>query len=323
VRRHGIEIIHARSRAPAWSGWLAARLAGVGFVTTYHGIYNARSAPKRFYNSIMARGDVVIANSHYTREHVLRSFKVAPERVVAIPRGVDLGVFDPASVKRDSVAALRASWGLRAEDKRCVIIAPARLTRWKGQLVLLEAAHLLTARRPDVAKFIIAGDAQGREAYRDEVLRAIAENQLRESVAVVGHIGQMAAALAASDIAVFPVIEPEAFGRGAVEAQAMGVPVIASSLGGFTETVADGVGVLAPPGDAQALASALERLIDIGPEKRAEMGRAGQSRVQSLYTKTALQQATLAVYRRVIAESGHPGKPGLRSESKHDAGEKA
>ncbi len=323
VRERGVQIIHARSRAPAWSGWLAARLTGAAFVTTFHGIYNARSAAKRFYNSIMARGDVVIANSHYTRAHVLRSFKIAPERVVAIPRGVDLSVFDPASVKPEIVAALRASWGLAPGGTRCVIIAPARVTRWKGQHILLEAVKLLTSRRPHVAKFILAGDAQGRDAYLAELQSFIAENQLQESVAIVGHIGQMAAAFAASDIAVFPVIEPEAFGRGAVEAQAMGVPVIASNLGGFTETVADGVGVLSPPGDARALADALERLIEMGAQKRAEMGRAGRARVNALYTKAALQEATLAVYRRVLAESRHRGKRKLRGETEHEAGDKA
>ena len=124
-------------------------------------------------------------------------------------------------------------------------------------------------------------------------------------MAIVGHLRQMHLAFAASDIAVFPVIEPEAFGRGAVEAQAMGVPVIASNLGGYTETVVEGeTGFLVPPGAAHALAGAIERMIDAGAEKRAEMGRKGRDRVRQLYSKTALQTATLAVYQRVLARSG-------------------
>ncbi len=325
IRQRGIVLVHARSRAPAWSALLAARLTGAAFVTTYHGIYNARGALKRFYNSVMARGDLVIANSNYTRAHILAHHKIAPERVVAIPRGVDLDVFDPALVNSETVAALRASWGLPAGDERCVVMVPARLTRWKGQLVLLQAVRLLTSRAPKSAKFIIAGDAQGREAYVAEMQAYIAENQLHEQVAIVGHLGQMAPAFAASDIAVFPVIEPEAFGRGAVEAQAMGVPVIASNLGGFAETIVEAeTGRLVAPGDANALATALEQMIAIGGEGRKAIGRAGQARARALYTKAALQTATLALYQRVLAESAHSRRNGRRTEmTNKGAGDKA
>jgi glycosyltransferase involved in cell wall biosynthesis len=151
---------------------------------------------------------------------------------------------------------------------------------------------------------ILAGDPQGRRGYVQEIKAAIASAQLREVVALVGHIAQMPAAFAASDIAVFPVIEAEAFGRGAVEAQAMGVPVIAANLGGYAETVLEGeTGFLVPPGAALALAGAIERAIDLGPEARAAMGRRGRDRVRAAYSKTALQSATLAVYYRVLRES--------------------
>jgi glycosyltransferase involved in cell wall biosynthesis len=304
VRKRRVKLIHARSRAPAWSALLAARLTGVPFVTTFHGIYNARSTLKRFYNSVMARGDVVIANSEYTREHILRRYHVAPERIVAIPRGVDLALFDREKVTREAVAAMRASWNLAAEDARCVIIAPARLTRWKGHLVLIEAVKMIEARRPGALKVIIAGDPQGRHSYVQEIKSAIASAQLHEVVALVGHVGQMPTAFAASDIAVFPVIEAEAFGRGAVEAQAMGVPVVTSNLGGFTETVVEGeTGFLVAPGAAQALAGAIERVIDLGPQARAEMGRKGRDRARAQYSKAALQTATLAVYQRLLRET--------------------
>jgi len=252
----------------------------------------------------MARGDVVIANSEYTREHILANYDVKAERVVVIPRGVDLDVFDEAKVNFDDVAALRTSWKVAANDARTILFAPARLTRWKGQLVLIEAIALLEKRRPGAVKLVFAGDAQGRNAYVDEMNAAIERQGLRETVALAGHLRQMPEAFAASDIAVFPVIEPEAFGRGAVEAQAMGVPVIASDLGGFTETVREGeTGFLTPPGNAPALAAAIERMIDLGPEKRAEMGANGLARVRRLYSKTALQSATLAVYERVLRET--------------------
>lgn len=302
AKKRGVRIIHARSRAPAWSALLAARMAGVPFVTTYHGIYNAKSPVKTFYNSVMARGDAIIANSEFTREHVLAHHDVMPERVTAIPRGVDLDVFDPANISAEEIAALRTKWGVG--PNQCVILVPARLTRWKGQMVLIEAVRLLNERRPNAVKVILAGDDQGRRAYTQEMLSAIQGGKLQQVVAMVGHLRQMPLAFAASDMAVFPVIEPEAFGRGAVEAEAMGVPVIASNLGGYTETVVESqTGFLVPAGAAGPLCGAIERMIDAGAEKRAEMGRKGQERVRALYSKTALQSATLAVYQRVLSEA--------------------
>lgn len=312
AKKHKVQIIHARSRAPAWSALLAARLSGIPFVTTFHGIYNARTPLKRFYNSVMARGDVVIANSEYTREHILEFYDTKREDIVSIPRGVDLDVFDSARVSAEEVAAQRAEWHVASNDARCVVIAPARLTRWKGQLVLVEAVAMIEKRRPGALKVIVAGDAQGRAGYVEEIKAAIEKAQLRDVVAVVGHLRHMNRAFAASDLAVFPVTEPEAFGRGAVEAQAMGVPVIASNLGGFTETVIEGeTGFLAPPGAAQALAGAIERVLDLNPEQRAAMGRKGRDRVHLLYSKQALQTATMAVYQRVLRETAdrRAGKP--------------
>lgn len=301
VRKRGVDIIHARSRAPAWSAYLAARMTGAHFVTTYHGIYNARSAPKRLYNSVMARGEVVIANSEYTRTHILERYPIAPERVVTIPRGVDLDVFDRACVPPEEIAALREAWGLREGDKRCVFIAPARLTRWKGQLELVGAVELIESRRPGAVRVILAGDPQGRAGYVSEIVTKIEGGSLQHVVAAVGHVRHMPAAFAVSDVAVFPVIEPEAFGRGAVEAQAMGVPAIASSLGGYGETIIDGdTGALVEPRDVAALAAAMERMIDIGGEGRTQMGARGQARARTMYAKSALQSATLAVYQRLL-----------------------
>jgi glycosyltransferase involved in cell wall biosynthesis len=147
----------------------------------------------------------------------------------------------------------------------------------------------------------LAGDAQGRSGYVEELNRAIAANGLRESVSIVGHLGQMSLALAASDLAVFPVIEPEAFGRGAVEAQAMGVPVIASKLGGLAETIVDGeTGILVSPGHPEALAAAIEKLLDMSSEARAAMGMRGRDRVRRSYGKEALQASTLQIYDRLL-----------------------
>jgi glycosyltransferase involved in cell wall biosynthesis len=309
-KARGVNIMHARSRAPAWSALYAARRLNIPFVTTYHGIYNARGALKRLYNSVMARGDIVIANSEYTRAHVLREYALDPDRVVAIPRGVDVDDFDPEKIAPAAVAAMRASWGLEPNDPRFVVILSARLTRWKGQRLLIEAMTLLEERRPGEVVAVLAGDAQGRLGYEQELRGIIGANSLQGRVVITGHISQMATALAAADAAAFPSLEPEAFGRGAIEAQAMGKPVVAAGHGGLAETVADGLtGFLVTPGDSRALAAAIEQLLDMGPEARVAMGRKGRERARRLYTKAALQASTLQIYDRLLARSSTGSKP--------------
>ena len=161
ARERGVQLIHARSRAPAWSALKAATDAGLPFVTTYHGIYNEGFPGKRWYNSVMARGDVVIANSHFTRAHILKTYPIDPARVVAIPRAVDLAVFDPARVPANRAQELRSAWG--APEGRLVAIVPARLSRWKGQDLLIEAAARVEAKLPGKLFYVLAGDSQGRD----------------------------------------------------------------------------------------------------------------------------------------------------------------
>jgi glycosyltransferase involved in cell wall biosynthesis len=305
ARRWNVEIVHARSRAPAWSAFAAARLLRLPFVTTYHGVYNGRTGLKRFYNSVMARGDVVIANSEFTRDHVIATHGIDPDRIVTIPRGVDLDRFDPERVGPAERGAIRASWG--ADDTRLVVVLPARLTRWKGHDVMVEAAAKLEQAAPRRFLTVFVGGAFGREAYRDSLEQKIRAAGLANAVILAGHTDAMPAALSAADIAVCPSIEPEAFGRAAVEAQAMGLPVVASKLGGLAETIVDHeTGLHVPPGDAAALAEALMALDAMGPDGRARLGAAGMARTQRLYSKAALQAATLQVYDRVTATQAVP-----------------
>jgi glycosyltransferase involved in cell wall biosynthesis len=309
ARTENAQIIHARSRAPAWSALFAARRLGLPFVTTYHGVYNGKSGLKRFYNSVMARGDVVIANSDYTRAHVLKTHRVAPDRVVSIPRGVDLARFDPAAVDPSRVSAMRALWGIRPDDKRPIVLVPARLTRWKGQMVLIEAAAIIEKAQPGAALYVLAGDSQGRQEYVSDLHGRAGRLGLESCVRIVGHLVDMPAALAAAEIAVFPVIEAEAFGRAAVEAQAMGLPVVASAMGGFTETIVDGEsGHLVTPNDPGKLAAAVQRLLALAPADRQAMGAKGAARVRARYSVDALQVATLGVYERVLAKKGAKGR---------------
>jgi glycosyltransferase involved in cell wall biosynthesis len=301
IRRERVSLVHARSRAPAFSALWAAHVTGTPFVATYHGVYKAQSRLKRWYNAVMTRGDLVIANSDYTRAHVVAEHPAAARKIVTIARGVDLDRFSPSWVTADRVEALREAWGLVGDQSRTKILLAGRLTRIKGHLTIIEAAARM--RRAGAHDFIIlfAGDDQGRTGYREELEAAIAREGLSDQVRIVGHVNDMPAAYLLADVAILPTIVPESFGRTAVEPQAMGRPVVASNHGGATETVVDGVtGWLVAPGDAEAWADALRRAIDLGPGKRLEMGQAGANRARQLYSVDAMCAATLAAYERVL-----------------------
>lgn len=303
ISREGAAIVHARSRAPAWSALIAARRTGIPFVTTYHGAYNEKGSLKRLYNSVMARSDVIIANSHYTSRLVQDRYSTPDERIRVIHRGVDMEKFDPAIIPADRIQQLRDGWGLKAGER--AVLHPARLTTWKGQGTVISAAGLLKAQgRLDGIVVILAGDAQGREAYADGLREQIASAGLSEHVRLVGHVADMPAAFAASSAAIVASIEPEAFGRTATEAQAMGCPVIATNIGAPPETVLaepavsidSATGWLVAPGDAGALADALGQLLALPAENVLEMGQRARRRVAENFSLEAMKKQTLNVY---------------------------
>lgn len=296
IRSRDVDIVHARSRAPAWSALWAARASGRVFVTTYHGTYTARSGLKRWYNSVMARGDAVIANSAFIGAHIAAEHPRAIGKITVIPRGVDTQTFDPAAVTPDRVAALRDAWGLSAEAPGLVALMPGRLTRWKGQAIAVEAVRLLTERGRSV-RLVMPGDDQGRTEYRAEIEAAVEAAGLTDRVIVPGHCEDMAAAYALSDVVISASVEPEAFGRVAAEGQCMARPVIATDHGGARETVAPGAtGLLIPPGDSDALADGLERIAALSPSERLAMGERGAARARALFSVETMQAATLGVY---------------------------
>ena len=298
IRRYRVSVVHARSRAPAWSAYAAARLTGTPFVTTFHGAYSAKSALKRFANSVMARADRVIAISNHIRRHVIDTYHTAPEKLVLIPRGIDLDRFNADNVSADRIAAARASFGAGIGDRRIVLV-PGRLTAWKGQALAIEAFARL--RRNDLA-LVLAGDGQGHDAY-ETALKAQADMLgVGAHVFMPGHCEDVPAAMLAADL-VMSLAEgkPEAFGRVPVEAQAMGRPPIATALGGALETVADGLtGWLVPEGDSEALARAMSYALDQSADNRAEMAQAGRAGVVRRFSKGAMTRATLDVYRDLL-----------------------
>jgi glycosyltransferase involved in cell wall biosynthesis len=299
IRKEKVSLVHARSRAPAHSALWAAHTTGVPFIATYHGVYHAKNSLKRWYNAVMTRGDLVIANSDFTRDHILTEHGIDPARVVTIPRGVDLSRFDPRKVDPARVDALRAAWGVPAD--KLVFLLAGRLTRIKGQLSIVEAAARMKAAGRDDFVVLFAGDDQGRVDYRQEILNAIAGAGLTGVVKVVGHCDDMPAAYMACDVALLPTLKPESFGRAAVEPQVMERPVIVSDHGAARETLIQGeTGWRAAVGDASAWATAMTHALDVGGPRRREMGEQAASRARRLYSVDAMCEATLQVYARVL-----------------------
>ena len=300
IREHDADIVHARSRAPAWSAFAAAATERP-FVTTFHGTYNRGwGGLKSIYNSVMTKGVRVIAISDFIAEHACRLYGLDPAKVRVVHRGVDLTRFDPQKVSPERIIALAQKW--RLPDGYRVITLPGRLTRWKGQTVLIEALALLG--RHDV-RCLLVGSDQGRAGYRNELTDLIAARGLTDVVHIVDECNDMPAAYMLTDVAVSCSTDPEAFGRVVVEAQAMGRPVIASDHGAPRETILPGrTGWLTAPGDPQALANALARFLELDEDERALMATEAQDFVRANFTRDKMCAATLAVYREVLAEAG-------------------
>ncbi|MEQ9575903.1 MAG: glycosyltransferase family 4 protein [Rhodospirillales bacterium] len=296
IRAEKVDIEHARSRAPAWSAWAAARRTGAHFVTTFHGTYGAGNHLKRVYNSVMTRGERVIAISQFIAGHIRQLYGVPANKIRVIHRGVDLDRFDPAKVTAQRVVNLAADRML--PDGMPVIMLPGRLTRWKGQPVVIDALGKLNRR--DIRCLLVGGD-QGREDYRAELEAMIAARDLNEVVRLVDHCDDMPAAYMLTDVVISASTDPEAFGRVIAEAQALGRPVIATDHGGAKETVIPGVtGWLVPPGDADALAKAIEKVLSLDSAQRSTLAGKAIANVRDNFSKAAMCAKTLDVYDEVL-----------------------
>ena len=293
IRTEQVAIVHARSRAPAWSAWLASQRTGAHFVTTYHGAYSEDLPFKRRYNAVMARGEIVIAASRFIAGLVIERHGIDPGKLRVIPRGVDRTIFDPDAIAPDRLARLVRDWHL--PDGAPTVVLPGRLTGWKGQTVLLDAIARMPRR--DVVCVLVGSD-QGRHRYASELLRQAQKLGIGDRVRLVGECDDMPAALMLSDVVVHASTQPEAFGRVVIEAQAMARPVIAADLGGPVETVDHGVtGLRVPPGDPAALAIAIEHMFALTEDQRRALGARAR---ESVPTVRGMQEATLDVYEAVL-----------------------
>lgn len=299
VQDQAVDIVHARSRAPAWSALRAARQTGVPFFTTFHGTYGRHNALKRAYNSVMTKGDRVIAISEFVNQHIRTYYAVDQRRLVTIPRGVDTTAFDPAAVSPGRIAMMAKAW--RLPDGVPMVMLPGRLARWKGQQILIEAVYRLPRR--DFC-CVIVGEAGGGGAYRAELERMVAERNLEAVMRIVDHQSDMAAAYMLADVVVSASIKPEAFGRVAAEAQAMGRPVVATDHGGSRETVVPGeTGWLVAPGDPAALAVAIASALDMDARDREAMARRARARIRQYFGVRRMCDATIGAYTEMLGRA--------------------
>ena len=298
IYRENVDIVHARSRVPAWLGWRAARRNKVPFVTTFHGRYADSNPLKRLYNSVMVRGDRVIAISHYIGQELTRRYPASAEKLRIIPRGVDLELFDPDRVSAERLIKFTNEW--RLPDGVPVIMLPGRVTRWKGHELLLDALTQLS----DIdLHCLMVGSFEGKESYKAKLEARINQLGLTARVHIVGASRDMPAAYKLSDVVAAPSLDPEPFGRVMIEAQAMGRPVVAANHGGATETVIDGqTGFLFGPGNPDALAEGIRRALALSEAQRQAMSEAAISHARTNYSKHDMCLRTLSVYAEVLPD---------------------
>lgn len=297
IRERGVSLIHARSRAPAWAAYLAARWTGIPYIATFHGVYGTQTTLKKKYNRVMTMGARVIAISQFVRDHLIDVYGIDPTRIRLIPRGVDLAAFGEAFLIPERLAKLTRQWRLPDEHVP-VIFCPGRISRIKGQHVLIEALALLS----DLDFLcIIAGKDEGHEEYRMELQDLIVRSGLEGKVRMAPATHFMNEAYQLSHLVVVPSIKPEAFGRIAVEAQAMGVAVVATDHGGARETIIPNeTGYLVPPGDAPAMAAAIRFALSRDPATVKAMGIYARNHVNEHFSSQQMKDKTIAVYRELL-----------------------
>lgn len=296
IKTHEVDIVHARSRAPAWSAWMATRNTQTAFITTFHGVYGLENNWKKKYNEVMVRGERVIAVSNFVAEHILSNYPCDPEKIRVIHRGADVERFRPELASGPRIMQLAQSWHL-PEDKP-VILMPGRITRWKGQHVLLEALHKLPHRN---FVCILLGESGHHTGYKQELEAMIEQLDLVGHARIIPPTTHMVDAYALAHMVVVPSIEPEAFGRVPVEAQAMGKPVITTDHGGACETVEHGItGWRIKPNDADALADAIQQVLNLPAETLQQMGETSRQRVCEHFSTAAMCNKTLDLYEELL-----------------------
>jgi glycosyltransferase involved in cell wall biosynthesis len=291
-----INIVHARSRAPAWSAYFACKLTGAKFVTTFHGTYNFKNPLKKFYNSVMQRGEQVIAISDFIKTHIIKNYHTDKNKINLIHRGVDLDDFTPENISAERVQSIKTQFDIIG-NPRPIILMPARITRWKGQHLLLKA--LVEVKHEYVC--IFAGSYDGVGSYFKELEQFIKKNNLTTKVKFVGNVADLAAAYKVANIVVNASLEPEAFGRIAIEAGAMHKPIVATKLGAALETIIDNkTGFLVTHLNHFEMANAINNLLNSPNSELERIGNLARKNIEENFSLTKMLENNLNVYNKIL-----------------------
>lgn len=319
IRAHNVDLVHARSRAPAWSALIAARRCNIPKVTTYHGAYRSNSTLKRLLNSSMVRADKVIANSNFTANEIVKAYKSVESRIVVVPRGADLTQFSQSVIAEERITTLAKQWGISRDQGSFVFLLPARFTEWKGHSLVIEAlrelkSHNFPEKMPlssgatgHTSKFsvVFVGDVEADTRYVSRLQDEIDGFGVRDMTSFVGHCTDMPAAYGLADAVLSPSLRPEAFGRVAVEAGAMGKVAIVADHGGARETILPGeTGFRHQPGDAKELARMMVDVATMPKQELKAIGDRALKNVRENFSTHAMANATLGVYKSLL-ETAH------------------
>ena len=300
---NNISIIHARSRAPAWSCLIASKITSRKFVTTFHGTYNFKSSLKKLYNSVMVRSDLIIAGSNFIFSHIKENYSNylnQKKKLLVVFRGINVDYFDPTTKLETEEKKLLKQWEIEKDKK--IILLPGRLTTWKGQEVFIEAINLVNIELGYEAFYaVILGSDQGRDLYKKKLIRLSEQYRLTKQLRFIDHCKDMALAYKVSDIIVSASIEPEAFGRVSVEAQSMEKPIIASNIGGSNETVVDEkTGYLFKAGDAKSLSQKILKTLTIDETQLKLIGIEGRKNIVQKFNVEKMCFSTYSEYKKIM-----------------------
>jgi glycosyltransferase involved in cell wall biosynthesis len=299
-----IDIVHARSRAPAWSCLWACFFSRKKFVTTFHGTYNFSSNIKQFYNSVMVRSKLIIGGSNFIFSHINKNYQkylnLKKQKLMVIFRGINLEFFSEKNISDKKLNTLMSNW--KINKKNFIILLPGRLTKWKGQEIFIEALNLLLeVHSNENFHAIVLGSDQGREVYYKKLLLLVERYRIGKKITFIENCQEMPLAYKLSDLVVSSSIEPEAFGRVAVEAQAMNRPIVASDIGGSRETVLNGKsGLLYKYNDPKELAKAINKIMKMDKQSRSLMGELGRRNVEKKYNVDQMCQTTFTEYKKLL-----------------------
>ena len=298
-----VDIVHARSRAPAWSCLIATKLTRRKFVTTFHGTYNFKSDLKKWYNSVMVRSDLIIAGSNFIFSHIKENYSKYlsnKKKFLVIFRGINTDYFNPKKIKESDKNLLKKKWNI-TDDKK-IILLPGRLTEWKGQEMFIEAISLLKKNLSEVEFIaVILGSDQGRKIYKKKLIRLVEQHRLSGNVIFVDHLELMPIAYEISTVIVSSSIEPEAFGRVSVEAQSMEKPIVASNIGGSNETIInDKTGFLFKAGDSKNLSEKLKEVLNLSELTLNGIGAEGRKNIIAKFNVEKMCNTTYSEYKKLI-----------------------